>query len=163
MSLHVPDPIPPPPRTHRYKEPPIDEVSLEEFELFAVDRLRGEDVHSMLRHCKISLPDRTRLCFCGACGFSFAQSRCLFQSGGVAPSHNTHSLNHNNAPCAALKCIETSKVRWPKRGEEYDKTVRTALKTNIPLSVRRHCPHPHRNGMAMLRGWIATTVLFIVL
>ena len=29
--------------SRRYKDPPVDEVSLEEFELFAVDRLRGED------------------------------------------------------------------------------------------------------------------------
>lgn len=27
---------------HRFTHPPIDEVSLEEFELFAVDRLRGQ-------------------------------------------------------------------------------------------------------------------------
>mmetsp|Transcript_3262 Transcript_3262/g.7999 ORF Transcript_3262/g.7999 Transcript_3262/m.7999 type:complete len:523 (+) Transcript_3262:26-1594(+) len=62
-------------RLSLFKLPPVDEVSLEEFELYAVDRLR------------------------------------------------------------ALKCIETAKVRWPKRGEEYEKALRTAMKDNIPLST----------------------------
>jgi DNA primase large subunit len=58
-----------------YRVAPNDEVSLEEFELFAVDRLR------------------------------------------------------------ALKCIETAKIRFPKRGEEYTKLLRAATKENIPLST----------------------------
>ena len=35
----------------------------------------------------------------------------------------------------ALKCIETAKIRFPKRGEEYTKLLRAATKENIPLST----------------------------
>lgn len=35
----------------------------------------------------------------------------------------------------ALKCIETAKIRFPKRGEEYTKLLRSATKENIPLST----------------------------
>eukprot|EP00039_Didymoeca_costata_P020020 m.339743 g.339743 ORF g.339743 m.339743 type:complete len:526 (-) comp18947_c0_seq1:193-1770(-) len=63
-------------RLRMYDLPPIEEVSLENFERYAVDRLK------------------------------------------------------------VLKSIETAKVRWPKRGEEFEKTLRNVLKENLPLSAR---------------------------
>eukprot|EP00041_Stephanoeca_diplocostata_P015417 m.294251 g.294251 ORF g.294251 m.294251 type:complete len:527 (+) comp20029_c0_seq1:107-1687(+) len=62
-------------RLSLYNLPPLDEVSLEEFELFAVDRLR------------------------------------------------------------VLKCIETAKIRFPKRGEEFNRSLRNTLKENLNLST----------------------------
>jgi len=59
-----------------YATPPIEEVSLEEFELFAVDRLK------------------------------------------------------------VLKCIETAKILWPKRGFDFDRQMTTVLKENMPLGAQ---------------------------
>jgi hypothetical protein len=42
--------------SRRYKDPPVDEVSLEEFELFAVDRLRGEDCSHTNRTLSLFIP-----------------------------------------------------------------------------------------------------------
>lgn len=34
-----------------------------------------------------------------------------------------------------LKCIETAKIRFPKRGEEFNRSLRNTLKENLNLST----------------------------
>ena len=39
--------------------------------------------------------------------------------------------------CAlVLKCIETAKIRWPKRGFDFDRQMGTVLKENMPLTAQ---------------------------
>eukprot|EP00911_Craspedida_sp_UC1_P000896 UC1_evm1s683 len=65
-----------PHRLQFYEMPPNEEVSLEEFETLAIERLK------------------------------------------------------------VLKAIETAKVRWPKRGNDFDTFVRTAIKQHLPFTIR---------------------------
>ena len=34
-----------------------------------------------------------------------------------------------------LKSIETAKIRYPKRGDDYEKQIRAVIKEHLPLSV----------------------------
>lgn len=96
-----------------YATPPIEEVSLEEFELFAVDRLKGEFYFTIDRPVPRPAP---RLC-------PPSPKSCLTR---LLPP----------LPWTVLKCIETAKIRWPKRGFDFDRQMTTVLKENMPLGAQ---------------------------
>ena len=82
-------------RAGRFKLPPIDEVSLEEFELFAVDRLRGTSVITLTRVS--SAPSCTFIVTCGAMTFVNVTCprpsvRLLAGSAPGSPHTHTHTM-----------------------------------------------------------------------
>jgi hypothetical protein len=75
-----------------YKELPSGEVSVEEFEKYALDRLRG----------------KTQLMHAAEAG---AQLLSCAPAAGGNEQHSTHVLTCSVAVCAVLKAIEEAKLR----------------------------------------------------
>lgn len=46
------------------------------------------------------------------------------------------SASPSTSVCAVLKTIETAKIRYPKRGDDFDRMLRNITKEFLPLSVR---------------------------